>query len=231
MLLTQWACNHFLYKNLNLPKKYEVSFVGRCYGERKNFVETIKKKGINVATFGQGWGDSGRVSQAELIKIYNESKITLNISLASAGSRIQIKGRDFEAVGCGSLLLTKDSKEIAEYFVPGEEIVTYKDANDASEKIRDYLTRMNAAKESNLKGVVRDLERYILAEEKAGNKLMANTTALGVAMGLVGYDIEILNKVLREHFGAGETGEDPLHPARTTNRIAKANHRRMANLL
>ncbi len=35
-----------------------------------------------------------------------------------------------------------------------------------------------------------------LAEEKAGNKLMANTIALGVALGLVGYDVEILNKVL-----------------------------------
>jgi spore maturation protein CgeB len=137
--LTQWGCNHFLYQNLNLPRTLDVSFVGRCYGERKNFVDTIKRQGINIATFGLGWENGRRVSQADLIKIYNKSKISLNISLASKGDRIQIKGRDFEAVGCGSLLLTKDTKEIAEYFAPGEEIITYQDANDASEKIAYYL--------------------------------------------------------------------------------------------
>ena len=41
-----------------------------------------------------------------------------------------------------------------------------------------------------------------LAEEKAGNKLMANTVALGAALSLVGYDSDILDKVLRERFGA-----------------------------
>ena len=46
-----------------------------------------------------------------------------------------------------------------------------------------------------------------LAEEKAGAKLMANTVALGVALGLVHYDSEILGGVLREHFGTGEKGE------------------------
>jgi len=46
-----------------------------------------------------------------------------------------------------------------------------------------------------------------LAEEKAGAKLMANTVALGVALGLVHYDPEILAGVLREHFGTGEKGE------------------------
>ena len=46
-----------------------------------------------------------------------------------------------------------------------------------------------------------------LAEEKAGARLMANTVALGVALGLVHYDPEILDGVLREHFGTGEKGE------------------------
>src|SRR4030042_2951476 len=46
-----------------------------------------------------------------------------------------------------------------------------------------------------------------VAGEKAGSKLMANTVALGVALGLVRYDTEILANVLREHFGTGEVGE------------------------
>jgi 2-oxoglutarate ferredoxin oxidoreductase subunit alpha len=48
------------------------------------------------------------------------------------------------------------------------------------------------------------LER--VAVESTGSKLMANTVALGVALGLVRYDTEILANVLREHFGTGEVG-------------------------
>ncbi|MEE8470157.1 MAG: 2-oxoacid:acceptor oxidoreductase subunit alpha [Dehalococcoidia bacterium] len=55
----------------------------------------------------------------------------------------------------------------------------------------------------NLLGV--PLER--LAQESAGNKLMANTVALGAALGLVGYDTQILNNVVQEHFGGGDVGE------------------------
>jgi spore maturation protein CgeB len=162
VLLTQFACNHFLYKNLNLQRTYDVSFVGRCYGERKNFVDTIKRRGMNIATFGLGWENGRRVSQADLIKIYNQSKISLNISFASGGGRIQVKGRDFEAVGCGSLLLTKDTKEIAEYFVPGEEIITYRDANDASEKIEYYLKNEDERERIAKKGYERLMREHTM---------------------------------------------------------------------
>jgi 2-oxoglutarate ferredoxin oxidoreductase subunit alpha len=55
------------------------------------------------------------------------------------------------------------------------------------------------------------LER--LAEEKAGNKLVANSVALGAAMGLVAYDSEMLAGILREHFGVGEVGEGNVRAA------------------
>jgi len=46
------------------------------------------------------------------------------------------------------------------------------------------------------------LER--LAQEKAGNKLMTNTVALGAALGLVKFDFDLLASVLREYFtGSG----------------------------
>ena len=163
VFLSQWACNHFLYKKRNLPKIYDVCFVGRCYGERQNFVDTLKEAGINVATFGLGWKNSSRVSQADIIKIYNQSKISLNLSLSHdtpAGYIYTLKGRDFEAPGCGSLLLTRDAKEIAEYFVPGEEIVTYQDANDVAEKIKYYLKNEDKREEIGKKGYERVLKEH-----------------------------------------------------------------------
>jgi len=102
------------------------------------------------------------ISQADLIKIYNESKISLNISFASGGNRIQVKGRDFEAVGCGSLLLTKDAKEIREYFIPDEEIVTYRDAIDASEKIEYYLKNEDERERIARKGYDRLIREHTM---------------------------------------------------------------------
>jgi len=162
VILSQWGCNHFLYKNLNLLRIYDVSFVGRCYGERKSFIDTLIRNGINVASFGQGWKNGSRVLQADLIKIYNQSKISLNISLASKGDKIQIKGRDFEAPGCGSLLLTKDTEAIKEYFVPGEEIITYKDANDATEKIKYYLKNEDERKKIAKNGYERVMREHTI---------------------------------------------------------------------
>jgi 2-oxoglutarate ferredoxin oxidoreductase subunit alpha len=40
-----------------------------------------------------------------------------------------------------------------------------------------------------------------LAEEKAGNKLMANTVAVGAVLGLAGYDLKLLAPVLESEFG------------------------------
>ena len=159
--LSQWACNCFIYKNLNLQKIYDVSFVGRCNGGRQDFIDILKKNELNIATFGQGWENGSRVSQADLIKIYNQSKIALNISFASRDSKIlSTKGRDFEVPGCGSLLLTKDTNEIAEYFVPGEEIITYEDANDAAEKIKYYLKNEEEREKIAKKGYERILREH-----------------------------------------------------------------------
>lgn len=46
-----------------------------------------------------------------------------------------------------------------------------------------------------------------LAEDSAGNRVMANTVALGVALGLVKYDRETMIQAVREHFGDSETGD------------------------
>jgi 2-oxoglutarate ferredoxin oxidoreductase subunit alpha len=46
-----------------------------------------------------------------------------------------------------------------------------------------------------------------LAEEKAGDKLMINTVALGAALSLVNYDFDLLNAVLVDRFGKGEVGD------------------------
>jgi len=81
-ILSQWACNHFLYKNLEQEPKYDVSFIGQAYGNRRRIIEAIEKSGISVLARGHGW-EYGRVDQKEMIEIFNSSRINLNLSNAS----------------------------------------------------------------------------------------------------------------------------------------------------
>lgn len=150
VFLSQWACNPDLYNDLKLPRIYEVSFVGRAHGIRKKFIEQLKKRGITITTFGPGWEGGSRISQADLIRIYNQSKVSLNISLTSQKRKDQIKARDFEVPACGSLLMTKEMKGLSHYLLAGKEIVTYKNVDDAAKNIRYYLSH--------------DREREVIAE-------------------------------------------------------------------
>lgn len=82
VILSQWACNHFKYRNLEKESKYDVSFVGQAYGKRRRIVEAIQKSDVNILIKGHGW-EAGRADQEEMIEIFNTSKINLNLSNAS----------------------------------------------------------------------------------------------------------------------------------------------------
>lgn len=79
VIKSQWACNTFLYRRMNLPQDYDVTFIGQPYGTRRTIIEQLRHTGINVRTWGQGW-DSGRVSQGDMIQIFNQSRINLNLT-------------------------------------------------------------------------------------------------------------------------------------------------------
>jgi len=140
IIVSQWGFNQFLYRKLDLEYKYDVSFVGQPHGDRIKFINSLKKVGINVVTFGFGW-PNGRVSTYEMVKIFNQTKINLNLSNASRGRINQVKGRDFEIPGSGGFMITGDSEDLKQYFLPGKEIETYKNLAELVEKIKYYLRR------------------------------------------------------------------------------------------
>jgi 2-oxoglutarate ferredoxin oxidoreductase subunit alpha len=83
------------------------------------------------------------------------------------------------------------------------------------EKIKDIPN------EDGLFGI--PLER--LAEEKAGDKVMANTVAVGAALALVGYDLKILNNALVEYFGEGDIGDSNIAAAKAGYEYAQAEYK------
>lgn len=78
----QWACNQFLYRKLDLSLRYDVTFVGQPHGNRREIIQALRDAGINVQVWGSGW-ESGRLSQEEMIRVFNQSRINLNLSNAS----------------------------------------------------------------------------------------------------------------------------------------------------
>jgi len=60
----------------------DVTFIGQPHGNRKEVIEEIRKAGIKVKCWGKGW-PAGRISQEEMIKIFSQSKINLNLTKSS----------------------------------------------------------------------------------------------------------------------------------------------------
>ncbi|MBC8445696.1 MAG: glycosyltransferase [Chloroflexi bacterium] len=86
VIKSQWACNHFLYRKLDLPFEYDVTFVGQPHGNRRATIQTLRNAGINVQVWGSGW-ETRRLGHEEMIQVFNQSRINLNLSNASFSGR------------------------------------------------------------------------------------------------------------------------------------------------
>ena len=61
------------------PHYYDVSFVGQYHPHRAWYFRHLKKAGIDVHAWGYGW-PNGRLSFNDMIDVFNQSKINLNMS-------------------------------------------------------------------------------------------------------------------------------------------------------
>ncbi|MEM7623196.1 MAG: glycosyltransferase [Planctomycetota bacterium] len=172
VIKTQWAANHFAYTPSEAGCVHGVTFVGQPHGTRRRLVRELRRAGIELDVWGHGWKSDGhreRLDQAGLVRVFGESRISLNLSNASIGGKRkrgvrrlvarlrgereagaleliegeaglnQIKARVFEVPACGGFLLTGDAEDLGAYFVEGEEIEVYRTGDELIEKIRRYL--------------------------------------------------------------------------------------------
>lgn len=165
----QEAANPSIYKPCDVPLAYDVSFCGMRYGDRPAFVDHLCRAGLDVHVFGPGWLEADRqarslrsrlgrfgrgpgplpaagppLSDERMVRLYSESRISLGFSSCGethrAGERIlQVRLRDFEAPMSGAFYMVEQMDELAEFFVPDEEIVFYRDAEELADKARYYL--------------------------------------------------------------------------------------------
>jgi spore maturation protein CgeB len=146
VILSQWACNPRLYRPVPGPLLYDVTFVGQPHSYRRRLIERLRRDGISVETWGQGW-ERGKAEQDEMTEIFSRSRINLNFSGSTVPTRWgpvrrnirQVKGRVFEVPACGGLLLTENAPDLDRFFRVGDEIVVFDGYRDLRRRIEALL--------------------------------------------------------------------------------------------
>jgi len=142
-------------------KKYDLTFVGGL-GSYYGFInksETFEKllslisDKVNFAWWGYKTGNfdedypllakhyKGKTGGLEMFQIYAASKMVINDYGAGVGG-VAVNMRIFEVLGMGSLLITRDSKNLADW---NRYLATYFDEADCAKKIMYYLTHESEA--------------------------------------------------------------------------------------
>jgi len=133
------AAEPSIHHPLDVPFKYDVSFVGGMYGARPGFIKKLRAAGIDVVAFGRGW-PTGTLTLDEMVEMFSQSRI--NLGFGGIGHSLKLmclKGRDFEIPMAGGLYLTQHNPELDLVFDVGTEIVTYTDVADCVAKIKALL--------------------------------------------------------------------------------------------
>jgi spore maturation protein CgeB len=163
VLKTQWGAATHRYRPEGRPLRYDTTFVGQNYGSRADVVAELRQAGVSVQTWGTGWAvpkwqrrilekrgirhlgggavlrrrdARTRCTQDEMIAIFEQSRVSLNLSAASQGSGRQIKGRTFEIPACRGVLVTGAADGLEGYYEPGREIIVYESEAELPELIR-----------------------------------------------------------------------------------------------
>jgi spore maturation protein CgeB len=85
-----------------------------------------------------------RLLQRDLVRMFSQSRLSLGFATAGSSHLSEqrlthLRLRDFEAPMSGALYLTEHQLELAEYFEPGTEVLTYLNRDDLLDKARYYL--------------------------------------------------------------------------------------------
>ena len=135
---------NIFYPMPELPKTYDVCFVGGRYGVREKIVKTLREGGVQVTTYGHGW-EHGRLDTKEVPRVFAQSKIVLGVgTIGYCKDFYSLKMRDFDGPMSGSLYLTHDNSDLRDLYEVGKEIDTYTSAIDCLQKVRHYLNDADA---------------------------------------------------------------------------------------
>ena len=125
------ACDPEIHRKHDRPKQYDVAFVGNVFSGPRADLLTLIQRRYRSSFVGNRYFD-------EMAQTYSAACIAFNRSI-----RNDVNMRVFEAVACGSLLMTNDLGDngLAELFRDGVHLATYREPQDLLDKLAFYLDR------------------------------------------------------------------------------------------
>ena len=186
IIYSPFGCSPEIYKKEALPQIYDVSFVGLFHPRREWLIKKLRKAGFKVNVRGAGWPE-GQVSQEEMVRIFYQSRINLNLSnsaswdlrylassprallntLRSPKNKEQLKGRHFEINSCGAFQLSYYVEGLESCYEIGKEIEIFETPEDLIEKTRYYLDHETEREQIARAGHERTLRDHALEKRIA----------------------------------------------------------------
>ncbi len=123
------AADPDVHERLDVETEFDVSFVGHVHpGPRAGLLARLQREFPGHFV--------GRAYFEEMARVYSASRVVFNRSI-----RDDVNMRVFEAVACGSLLVTNALVENGQddLLRDGEHLVTYRDEEELVDKVRWYL--------------------------------------------------------------------------------------------
>jgi spore maturation protein CgeB len=166
------ACDPAEHRPLTLDEREQqdlgsdLTYVGWAYPNRLRLFEGLLD--FDVRLWGMDWDQSpalaGRfrnepVHGLKKTKIYNAARIV--VSLQSTTYQIDgVTCRPFEVAACGGFCLSEPKKDLAAFFTPGEEMVTFDGLDDLRRKAAYYLAHDDERREIAARARARALREH-----------------------------------------------------------------------
>ncbi len=132
-----WACDPDFHRKMEIEKKYNASFIGTAYRERRRIIRNLGE----VEVFGDFWFGFGVHSHPpvygeDFVKTVNESRINLNLQASISVQADAPTMRTFELAGCGGFQISDAMHSLRRYF---PDIVTFENTGELRDLIDYYL--------------------------------------------------------------------------------------------
>ena len=198
------GCDPQVHRRLDLSPEEQaeygsdISFAGAGYYNRRQMFEGLVDYDLKI--WGTAWeqsrrlrefvqGDGKEFTTDEMVKIFNASKISLNLHSSAQHEAIDPDGdfvnpRLFEVASCGAFQLVDERKEIRRFFEPEQEVVTFRNLSDLRDKVDYYLAheeeRTAIAERARTRAHNEHTYQHRMAEmldfisDRAGDRLLAH---------------------------------------------------------
>ncbi len=150
---------HFQGEPEPLERDLDVLFIGTKYGIRERCCTFLRRQGVRISAYGQGW-ENGFVPESEMGRLIGRAKIVLGMGYIGHSSFQCLKARDFEVPIAGGLLLTSYHPALELVYRLGEEIESYNGFDECMKKVNWLLSHPAEAAEIRRKGYAAAVKRH-----------------------------------------------------------------------